>query len=527
MKRHPFRFMRRGFLRLWSLLLKDFKLLARSKTSALIVIFGPLLIVGLVGVAFNTTAIQDVSVGVYSGAYSEISEEIIGHLEEEQYAVVRYAKLEQCVASVARGDTNLCLVFSPDISLAQGQRNKITFYVDYSRVNLVYTVMDLIADEITSSTDELSLELTEILVSELASAKTELAQRLSSLHAVLANNEKVSSDVNMVAGQLAAIDLAVDRNQFQLSSLRSVKSELSASNASVGGLNSAISQLEGYVEQVIYDVDVARGTIDSSVNSLQQVGSVAQVNQETISEVTVGVTSVTTGIEGIAVTDAAQIVTPIGIEVTPVTVEQTYLTKLFPTFVALVLMFVALVLSSTLVMNEKETHAYFRNFITPTSDFVFLFSTYLSSLVILFVQFLLLVLCSFFFVKGQFILLLPQLLLPFFLVSSLFIFVGILLGYMFSSRETLGLATLFVVCGSLFFSNTILPLEAVPALVRKLIPLNPFVLAESVFKKVLLFNYGVAEIVGLLVGLCLFALTFFVLAFVALKLSKRSVMTQS
>ena len=42
-----------------SLIKKNSKLIVRSKSSSLVIIFGPLLIIGLVGAAFNTSSLYD------------------------------------------------------------------------------------------------------------------------------------------------------------------------------------------------------------------------------------------------------------------------------------------------------------------------------------------------------------------------------------------------------------------------------------------------------------------------------------
>jgi hypothetical protein len=50
---------------------KNLKILFRSKTSALIVIFGPLLVVYLVGIAFDNSNSYRVNIGVFSEGYND------------------------------------------------------------------------------------------------------------------------------------------------------------------------------------------------------------------------------------------------------------------------------------------------------------------------------------------------------------------------------------------------------------------------------------------------------------------------
>ena len=69
---------------------KNFKLLIRSRSSALVVILGPLLIVLLMGVAFNSSGLYNINVGVYSKAYSALSDDLITKLKDDRFSVFKY-----------------------------------------------------------------------------------------------------------------------------------------------------------------------------------------------------------------------------------------------------------------------------------------------------------------------------------------------------------------------------------------------------------------------------------------------------
>ena len=63
---------------------KNFRLLIRSKSSALIVLLGPLLLILLISMAFNTSSLYDIKIGTYSGEYSELSNSIIEKLNQDE-----------------------------------------------------------------------------------------------------------------------------------------------------------------------------------------------------------------------------------------------------------------------------------------------------------------------------------------------------------------------------------------------------------------------------------------------------------
>src|SRR3989344_3581614 len=115
----------------------------------------------------------------------------------------------------------------------------------------------------------------------------------------------------------------------------------------------------------------------------------------------------------------------------------TNLNYTFPTLVVLVLLFAGLLLASTTIVQEKESKAYFRNFITPTPDIIFIMGNYISSVLIVLVQLVIIFIVMFGITDtvvtdvalfNAFIILI--------LLGSVFILLGMLIGYLFKSGET-------------------------------------------------------------------------------------------
>ena len=108
------------------------------------------------------------------------------------------------------------------------------------------------------------------------------------------------------------------------------------------------------------------------------------------------------------------------------------------------------------------------------------------------------------------------------LLGLFFILLGILVGYLFNTKQTVTLASLSIALMMLFFSNVLLPLETVSSYLRGLIAYNPFVLGEAVLKRIFLFSSGFAEIafwVYVLMGITFLT---FVLTVIVQKISKRN-----
>ncbi len=517
----------KDFNRIISIIVKNIKILIRSKSSALIVILGPLIIVTLIGLAFNSSSIYDVKIGVYSDKYSELSNSIVDQLNGKQYSIEKADSRDICIDKIKKSEYDMCLVFSGDMAVDNIKINKITFYVDYTRVNLVYAIMDDIASKLSKTTDKLSLELTQTLVNQLDSTKDELAQKISSVTALGANNRNMYIKIINLNSKITNVNLSYDDNMkvdnivIQLNQARAVAV---AQNKSTGELDVAIARandLQTKINWAIYNIKTTKEDLQKNSEELIGIQTMLDSDKKSIDELKSSVSRVTAGIESLNVTTAESIATPIQTDVQPIITEQTFLSRLFPTFLILILMFVCITLAVTLVLNEKNTNAYFRNFITPTRDPIFIIGTYLTCLLIVFVQIAIILYVIRYFLSEMVISSLVNCYLPLMLITSLFIFIGMVIGYLFNSQETAILASLFVVSASLFFSNTILPLETVSIYLQWLVAINPFVLGEEILKKILVFGFSLADVKDLLWGLVQYIIIMVVLVYASLKIYKR------
>ena len=65
-------------------------LLFRSRTSLVAVVLVPLLVLALAGLAFDTTNIYRVKIGVWAASYSDFGTSVVAMLEDSQFKVVRH-----------------------------------------------------------------------------------------------------------------------------------------------------------------------------------------------------------------------------------------------------------------------------------------------------------------------------------------------------------------------------------------------------------------------------------------------------
>ena len=500
-------------MKISSIITKNLKILIRSRISALIIIIGPLLIALLVGVSFNTSTLHNIGVGVYSESYNEYSESIVTALADKQFSVTKEKSEVSCKRDVISGDQDVCIIIDPNLSPGVANNNKITFHVDNSRINIVHLIIEEISSKIQVKTTELSKEYTQTIISSLDNTKTKLEESKPKIDSIASENKLIQSKSDSISNSISAISITFDNE-----TISKLKEETNTSSDTIKGL---VSDLDTQIRGLISKTETITGQKDSIVSDSNYIKSKASENTQNIQQVKSNIDNVVSNINSIKVREAENIVTPIRTVIEPISTKKTHWTFLFPTLVALIIMFVSVILSSSLVLSERRTKAYFRNFITPTNDLIFLFGTYLTSLFILIIQLLIIFGQAFYFLKQELLNVLASSSLVLFTMASVFIFIGMSIGYFFRSEETSVLAAISISSFFLFFSNAILPIETIPAKLSWIATFNPFVISNDLLKKLILFQSSITDVLSQLYMLLSYLMLALIIAFTARELTKR------
>jgi len=496
---------------------KNFRLLLRSRTSALIVLVGPLILMMLIGFAFNTTSIFDIKVGTYSSSYSELSDSIVTKLQDDKFRVLKIDSEETCIEKIKSGDLHVCTIFPANLNIKS--TDKITFYVDQSRLNFVYIILDRISSKIATKSTELSTALTNRLLTSInnANAKLDTDKKISS------DLESSSSSITKVAADIGSLDTTVPGS----GNFSALKNEIKGNNLSSGSeskLLSLVSSIQTNYDDAVSKISAIALIKDSTSASLNEVKTKMSGNIKDAKAMEASIKEVKDDINSIEVKDVSRIVSPISTEIKPISAESTNLSYTFPTLVLLVILFAGLFLGSTSVMEEKMSKAYFRNFITPTKDILFVIGQYISNIFIVLLQLLIIFLVMFIITRPNIeYTIFFGIILILFLAGSVFILFGMIIGYLFKSGETANMGAISVGAILLFFSNTILPIETLPGTIRKIVQFNPFILGETSLKQVILFNAPLREVLLEIYLLIAFVVLFFFIAYYARELTKRQV----
>lgn len=471
--------------KLYGIILKNIRLLLRSKSSSLIVILGPLLLVLLVGVAFNTATVYGIKVAVYSPTYNQLTNELISKVQETKFNIIKYDDKTECSDSVREGENHVCLAFPQNLDIRS--KNQITFYVDPSRINLVYILMDKISAQVEVKAEEISLKLTKNILAKLDETNREITDKRLLATSVSSSLRGAEKDTVVALNAFNSVDM---NKNFEGLGWSEFEGQFPQNRSSIFDLY--YGELKAKVRDFGATLEAARIARDTSIRSLNSLRSITSESSILVDSLGVSLDLIGKNVKEIDVTNPERIVDPIEIKIEPVVSASTNLNFLFPTLLVLLIMFIGLLLSSTVVIRERRASAYFRNFLTPTSDTLFIIGHFLTNFLIISLQMLTILAVSFYFFKESLLKVAPNLILVLAIVIAMFVLLGMLIGYIFRSEETGALASISLGSLLLFLSNTILPLEYLPSFMVKLGIYNPFVISESLIRKITLFNSTLA-----------------------------------
>lgn len=342
--------------------------------------------------------------------------------------------------------------------------------------------------------------------------------------------------VNDIQSQISKESLGISKNEVQriMEIVKSAEEKISSANknisdmdkdlTSINNLNSGISSKEASTDSLLNELDSIDSDLEDMGNSSEIYGIRNDVQNlkkdvegvknsfNTVSEnsekITLEVSSLKQSLSSLEdkignihetlnsseITEVEKIVSPIKSNVKTLNSGATNWHYLFPKFLYMVILFCSMILASSLVIRERKAGAYFRNSITSTSDSIFVLGNYLTCLFIVFIQLSIVLTAIHLIMKTSITSILLELSVAIFLSASIFIFIGMLIGYVFKSEETAMIVSISIIALLLFFSNAIFPIEAISSNFQKYLQYNPAAISNELFRKIILFKYKIVSL---------------------------------
>jgi len=566
-----------------SIIKKNFKLIVRSKISALIILFGPLLIMLIVGLAFNSSAAIRINVGYFTPNYNNLTASFVQVLKDSNYTVTPYRDQEECNLSIQEGASHICIGFPASFEISNQQKNEVIFMVDNSKINFFETVVDSIEKSFNDRALQLTQGMTQELLNRLNETSESILDKASTLEQLKSENALLKQDVETISDEVGDLDLDFSYNDLGMDDLEDASDDVAKGFRELRGIaedaietademmdnleeqldiiNSSetadlyelINDTRGELQSLLGDINKTKGInttgLSSKVNSLKNdirdvesrfaeasnardlaVKNIKSINEKLdssmakITAVETTFNAITASIQGTEVTDLEAITKPITKKVEKVVSQENQLNFYFPYLVVLIIMFIGLLLSSTLSIMEKTSKAYFRNFVTPTSDLVFVFGSYLTTLLVMILQlFVILGIFAFYFQRSDISSNFGSTFLVLGLLVTLFSWMGMTIGNIFNSEETGTLASVSVGSILLFISDLIFPLERMPDTVEHLArTYNPFVIGTEMLRKTMVLDVPFGDLGSDLYLVVSYLALFFTVMLLSHKIMKKS-----
>ncbi len=506
------------------LILKDFKLLIRSRTSAVIVLIGPLLLMLLIGLSFNTSSLFDIRIATYSSSYSPLAESMLQGLQDNSYKVIKVDNEQDCISSVRDGRNHVCAVIPANLDV-KTTADSIIFHVDKTRINIVGAIINSVSTKISLKSTEISTALTGTLLTSLDNANKKLNDKKSVISNLQNDLASTENKIIGVGSKIEKLNVTYDVNISRVGDeLDNIKSENNLTGDAAEDISTFTAGIKALLENLENQINEIEKFKDDNGKIIAEVKTSISSNREGVKDVSAVVNEITADINKIEIKDVKKIVNPIPTEIKPLVAEKTHLGNTFPALLVLVLLLSGILLASTIIINEKFSPAYFRNFITPTSDVVFILGNFFSTIIVMMFQLAIIFGVMIWITKtsiSQSVM--SNMYVVLFLIASTFVLIGTLIGYLFRSSETSNLAAISVSAILLFFSNTILPIETLPTGIRNIVQYNPFVIGEGALRRILIFGESLKQVLNPILLLIAYMAVLFIIVFLLRKATKRRI----
>ncbi|MFP4567645.1 MAG: ABC transporter permease [Candidatus Woesearchaeota archaeon] len=514
---------------------KNMKILARSKGSALVVLLAPLIIVFIIGLGFMEDVDQKLNIGVHTKESSTLADRYIQSFNTTEHNIIIYDSEKLCASSIEEGITVLCAVFSEDFEIRDGAKNELIFYVDESRMNLVDRLISSFSTSLGTESSEISEELANQLINIVEVANKKAEESLANIITTRAQIQTATNNIDTAKKETNAMDttketISTSNIQTKLNTVETefddIKSKAqtvvnealeiefnetqtelenaidtlnttiynSKGTERIDELQTALATLSVSITKITDRIDKADKSKQEITNDLNQLQTSINTISQNTDELKTKQEEILAEIQSFELRSARSITNPVTTNVQSVSSTNTRLTYSFSYLLTLAILFIGLMLASTLVYMEKDSKAFFRNFTTPTTQKYFMYINYLTALIIIALQTIIILAIAHYTLSVP-ILTNPIVTIMILLLGiTLFISMGLLIGTVSSTSEAVTMSNIVIGSVFLFLSNLILPLETLSPIVAKIASFNPYVIVSESLRRAMLFDAGFEQV---------------------------------
>ena len=462
--------------------LKEF---IRNWKSIFLLIVVPLILIIIIFISFNPTGIQKIPVGIIftsvDSNYGEFKEAVSSFL-----LVSEFRDLDSCLVDLKRYNQYVCI----EILKVKDSSYILDVYFDNTREPIIWEIIS----RIENAVDLLQKQKTKDVASDFLSKFKLILNNIGDVRSNLGRiNEGMDDHIGMIdkpitdlyntktdisnvfysidnelnsinadvytAGKWVGPPAIVYLNNINNGVVRS-RSLSSRGRTDLSGIDSAASDLYNIKNNLVGYKSSLNSAEDDILNMEDEIRKISNIDPETLVNPIV-IRNTPTYIPEISEKLKIKYADGEGSEVEKIVrgVNLISLQTIFPVVLVLLIMFLSLLISSFMCLTEINSSANCRIRLVKsifTHEFI---SIYLSSFIIIFVP----IFCV--LLLGNYLFMIPLfenfglVFLLLFFISSVFIFIGMGLSYLFKKESITLLISTFILVFLIFFSGFLLPIE--------------------------------------------------------------------
>ncbi|MBU0907751.1 MAG: ABC transporter permease [Nanoarchaeota archaeon] len=532
---------------LFSIFKRNFGIMFNSKISILILIFGPLILMGVVGAALQNTELRGIKATIFSHRLGERAllendwfvDSYAMALQSSAFEISVAMSLEECKRAVQNSETQVCIeiikkppVEVESLGIAQDLNYETVAHVDFSKARIVWDVIGR-----TQAVSEQHSKLLALGV--LADVESRIEAPMNKLRVSYTNLGSAIGQVGDVEDSLdSAQDSLVDVRQ-KTQGLGLYLDQLGGDIYSAAAVVDSIEGLDPSVHQAVYEAENSFSHVHSTFDSLQEsvdgdtflyevsnARNLASTTKSNLINLRLDIDKVLSQWDEVKNIDY-QNLAPLTFSYKSVegggteTVSDRkleFLDYLFPSFLMFFILFVSLIFSTVMTFKERSSRAHIRNVTSRTSGASLVAGNFLSIFFLLAIQTLVILGVSIIFLRAGVLVNLLPIAVYSFIGIALFTLAGIAVGYIFNSQDGAVIASVSLSLLFLIFLPVITAPETLPGFFSSVVNVMPFVILESKLRMASIFSIfsfpSVWEIVSLGVSfiVCLGLIAYFYIA---------------
>ncbi|MFZ5955439.1 MAG: hypothetical protein ACOYT4_03360 [Nanoarchaeota archaeon] len=565
-------------MKILSIFNKNLKTISRNLNYFIVLFICPVILIIIAGAMLNSNNVNNIKIGLINQA-PNYNFEI-----DELNNIFYYESLNQCLYDLRQLKTSSCIYIREDEN--ETNAYKIDIYLDntkniiqlYAKQFILQKVIKEQTSIIEKASDELNSKFAfySITISDTKSKLTEMQNELDEEENLLLtyqkNLTKIRNDFNEIYVPLKNLEPDIKNLQSELSNadqniysnitkikqknqdihskvilLQSFLAEkLNSSNyaysASVlNGITTDLDQINLMLDEIA-NIESNQAKISDTIDKLDDVivklDEVKDALEQMDKDLTISIEKIRAGKTKLSefsgkLDDAkAEMKTMAeGINQNQLWVEfkdafairNDPVFLIYPLLITMIITFTSLILSNMFILKQINQSSYFRDIITPANDINFILADYLVNLFFVSIQAGVLFLMGiFWFGLSAQSLYTP--ILAIFFACSIFIFIGMTMGYLIQSQNLSMLLTIFFLLLMLIMSDLLAPSVLAGPIVRILINSNPFTILEQILMNTIVINQNIYSVRSKFYTLLIMFFIAFLSSYISKKISKKNIM---